>query len=90
MVDTRDLRDPQKLGERLLSIADHGDLSVRAVADRLPRNAVPNYPQDESTATLTARAYRAELEARTDKYAKSALEALDKGLHVEYDDPADG
>ena len=89
MVDTRDLRDPQKLGEWLL-----GRLNKRYTASQYydgSKPLFPNYPQDESMAVLTAREYRAELEERKkagDKYAASAIAALDKGGKVEYDDPS--
>lgn len=97
VTDTRDLRDPQKLGENLLyhasivnAVADAPRKTLSQIFDEREVSA-PNYPQDESMAVLTAREYRAELEERKkagDKYAASAIAALDKGGKVEYDDPS--
>ena len=82
LVDNRDLRDPQKLGQNLKyqsSVVNSGYDKKRPfswVYDNMGVSA-PNYPQDELLSTVTAREYRRELEARAaagDKYAKSVLE----------------
>ncbi len=92
MDDTRDKRDPQKLGEGLLSIRkNYPSFSLGRVYDesRIAREA-DNYPQDESLAMVTAREYREQLERRAregDKYAASALESLNSKGKVEgFDD----
>lgn len=78
----RDLRDPQKLGEQLFRCRPEGSkLTLSQAYDlyNFASNIIPDYPQDESMATMTAREYRAELEAAAaagDKYAASRLEAL--------------
>lgn len=88
--DTRDLRDPQKLGERLLS--DHAEAphwKLHEIYDQgKAKHEIPDYAHGESIAQIAAREYREELETRTDKYAKSALEQLAKGERVVNDDPA--
>lgn len=79
LVDTRDLRDPQKLGEIILNQAERTK-DVLASADWAEREEVPNYPQDESMCMITQREYRQELEDRLregDIYAKSTLERID-------------
>lgn len=85
MTDTRDLRDPQKLGESYLASRKAG--LPKDIAVNLP---VRNYPHGESMSTFTAREYRTELEARAeegDRYALSALESLNQGKGVVgYDD----
>lgn len=94
MTDTRDLRDPQKLGENLLyhaSVVNAGFDSKKRLSQIYDEQEVSasNYPQDESMAVLTAREYRSELEERAaagDKYAASALEQLDKGEKVQVDE----
>lgn len=92
----RDLRDPQKLGEALLGelkalrVEGENYPPARQAADYLPRYEIPDYSHDESMAVLTAREYREELEARRqegDKYAASALDALDRGVKLD-DDPS--
>jgi hypothetical protein len=90
----RDLRDPQKLGEALRAGEFRPEgWTLSEYYDRqtgIWNHDIPDYPQDESMATVTAREYRAELEARAaegDKYAKSALESLNTTGRVEgYDD----
>jgi hypothetical protein len=94
----RDLRDPQKLGEWLqaeskrVNSETHGWpapgpwVPMSRIADYAEGMDVPNYPQDESMATVTARQYREELSAAAaagDIYAASML----KGLP--YDEPGD-
>ena len=83
MNDTRDLRDPQKIGEMLLNVRNsptgvrYPGVKFSQIADNLHNYPVPNYPQDELLSTITAREYRAELEERAaqgDKYAKSILD----------------
>jgi len=98
LVDTRDLRDPQKLGEALLAVRANfymngfppGGPTLSTSYDSYKNlNDVPNYPQDESMAVLTAREYRAELETRIaagDKYAESVLNKINKGIGYD-DDP---
>lgn len=79
MNDTRDLRDPQKLGEFLLR-NKRPNRPLSFVADETltgeyPK-VIPNYPQDESLATITAREYLQELTERAangDRYAESML-----------------
>lgn len=82
MEDRRDLRNPQKLGVNYLAARKAGlqlDIAVN-----LP---VTDYAHDESLGEQAAREYRAELEARTDVYAKNALESIDAGKGVEgFDD----
>lgn len=98
-IDTRDLRDPQKLGERLdelqlhLEVTEERSHPLTEVYDSGVLNRwidVPNYPQDESMCMLTQREYRAELEARKaagDKYAASAIESIDAGKGVQGYEP---
>ncbi len=89
--DTRDIRDPQKLGEWLLKRTPEW-VSARSMYDtmRVARDHISNYPQDESMGTVAARQYREELEERAregDKYAVSALAGIDAGKGVQgYDD----
>jgi hypothetical protein len=85
----RDLRDPQKLGEKLLELSNPGrtlSQTYRLYSDTLEHPMFPIYPQDESMATVTAKQYREELAAAAaagDIYAASML----KGLP--YDEPGD-
>ena len=82
--DTRDLRDPQKLGEALKQNAKvirerFSGMTLGEVYDAT-RPTAPNYPQDESLATVTAREYRQELidaAGEGDQYAYNLL--LEKG-----------
>ena len=86
MRDLRDLRDPQRIGEILRSSSrttHYKELTLSQMIDKLDLSSVASYPQDESMAAVTAREYRAELEAREDRYAKSALESLNKTGKVE-------
>lgn len=86
----RDLRDPQKLGEAFFNERRacnlQGNFSIKAheIADRLHLYNIPDYPQGESLATVTAKEYHDELEARAqegDIYAASLLkgERIDDG-----------
>jgi hypothetical protein len=96
--DSRDLRDPQKLGQAILGHRKHWqgfaeaegydpktNPSLSTIVDYAQEQGylnVPNYPQDESCATVTAREYRAELQEaaeKGDKYAASRLAGLDEG-----------
>lgn len=81
MYDTRDLRDPQKLGEWLLNRPSHKKASV-GYDKHIHAADIPDYSHNESLGAVAAREYRAELEARDDIYAKSALESLDAGKGV--------
>jgi hypothetical protein len=81
-VDTRDLRDPQKLGEYLLhNKKTFPGASLSSIYDtlKISLEATENYPQDESLATVTTREYRAELQQAAeegDKYAATRLREL--------------
>lgn len=77
----RDLRDPQILGEWLLSEAQREKSTARSIYDSriVARDHIPDYARDESMVKVTVREYREELEAAAaagDKYAKSRLETL--------------
>ncbi len=83
--DARDLRDPQKLGQKLLELRHQipqrsGTPLSKAydlAAKWLGGDYITNYPQDELLSTVTAREYRRELETRAaegDKYAQSVLD----------------
>ncbi len=81
MTSTRDLRDPQKLGEMMLKAREsipHAELSW--VYDHGKFKAeVPNYPQDELLSTVTQREYLSELQEAAkegDKYAAERLNEL--------------
>lgn len=85
--DTRDMRDPQALGNALLKTIGRkrhrskqpDRMTAAKVYDKSAIAGdmdVPDYAPDESIATLAARAYRDELETRAmhgDKYAVSML-----------------
>lgn len=74
----RDLRDPQKLGEWLLNRPTEDRASV-GYDTHISYAFIPDYPQDESMAKITAREYREELEtaaAAGDKYAAARLKDL--------------
>lgn len=99
--DNRDLRDPQGLGESLLYYAKAAREAYSTPESPIPMSEVydvqvvhltiPNVSGDDSMGKQCVREYRAELEARKaegDKYASSALEAIDQGRKIEYDDPA--
>lgn len=79
--DTRDLRDPQKLGE-MMAVGEFR-IAGQTLSEYYDRHKsifkyeCPNYPQDESLATVTAREYRQELlEAAEsgDRYAINLLQ----------------
>ena len=79
----RDLRDPQKLGEFLQKVSATTDDTLSQIYDyqigKDLRHHIPDYPQDESMATVTAREYREELRVAAsegDKYAESMLLGL--------------
>lgn len=93
MTIDRDLRDPQKLGEALLSQRDFWegyaeaegyDLGIvpplSVIFDYAEEHGylnVPDYDNNESLATVTAKEYKQELKERAvsgDRYAKSLLE----------------
>ena len=76
----RDLRDPQKLGEYILSEAKHQKKTAAQVYDNNVQHFnVPDVSKDDSMGKQCVAEYRAELETRTDKYAKSALDMLNNG-----------
>ena len=87
--DTRDLRDPQKLGEKLkeLRYSHGGKVSpCHMMADELVKHKVPDYPKHDSVGSTTAAEYRRELQERADqgdRYAKSMLAGMP------YDEPGD-
>jgi hypothetical protein len=68
----RDLRDPQKLGQLLLGYKTR---PLTKAYDRYSTD-VADVSKDDSMCRITTAEYRAELESRTDKYAKSALERM--------------
>lgn len=96
--DTRDLRDPQHIGGKLLDEAPH----VRsAYGDKIPlseiydvhvgKMAFENVSADDSMGKQCVREYRAELEARKeegDKYAEAALRDIAAGKGVQGYDTA--
>jgi hypothetical protein len=80
-MDTRDLRDPQTMGSLFVNTRKvYADKSACWVFDNIIHEfAIPNYPQDESTASITQREYREELlqaAKEGDKYAASRLTTL--------------
>lgn len=85
----RDLRDPQKLGEWLLSSPTR-PLSRAYDVFRVTRDHISDVSKDDSMGKECVREYRTELEIRAaggDKYAKSAIESIDAGKGVQgYDD----
>lgn len=88
--DRRDLRDPQKMGEKLLAArAEKDALGVRWKMSDIydsGRWDIPNYDSSETLGSLTAQEYRRELEERAaagDRYAASML----KGQA--YEEPSD-
>ncbi len=83
---TRDLRDPETLGLELRSLTASERISNRnakpsSVYDscRYSLEAVPDYPQDESIAVMTAARYREELEARAYEGDRNAISMLERG-----------
>lgn len=88
--DTRDLRDPQALGSWLLDQRMSPYRTVREKYDALRGNNIKKVSKDDSMGKQCVREYRAELEERSaagDKYAASALAALNKGERIEVDEP---
>ena len=77
----RDLRDPQKLGDAMLNHMSYHKSSTMThewpAGHELPK--VGDVSKDDSMCKITVAEYRQELEERTDKYAKSALEMLHQG-----------
>jgi hypothetical protein len=77
--DTRDLRDPQKLGEYLLSLKDKG-----ARTPKLSRcydgsdgvKKVSDYDHADSLGRSTVEQYRQELQEAADRGDKHALDTL--------------
>lgn len=89
--DTRDLRDPQKLGEAMLAHMEYHKKSTMTY--EWPGSALPIVPDvshDDSMGKASVRAYRVELQARVeegDRYAEAALRDIDAGKGVQgYDD----
>lgn len=80
MKDTRDLRNPQLLGEDLFwrRSKSKPNKPFHVLADYSNRySKIPTYPQDESMGVIQAQTYQAELHERAeqgDRYAKSILE----------------
>ena len=72
----RDIRDPAILGETLLKRKKHSKAKLSYVADAHDLWKIPKY-SGEMLGFYTASKYRAELEAREDKYAQSTLERID-------------
>ncbi len=76
----RDLRDPQRLGEELLKLVKKKRRASQAYdlySDTLEHPTFPTVSADDSMCKIAQAEYRARLEARDDKYAKSALERID-------------
>ena len=76
------LADPEVVGRAIQQ--RKAGMSASEAADEIRWNAQPHVPVNDSTAMMTARAYREELEARAaqgDKYAASMLagEAFNEG-----------
>jgi hypothetical protein len=69
--------DPLAVYEWMKSHLREGE-TLADVADRIPWNRIPNTDPGESMVTVTAREYRAELEARSDPEAAHMLAAMDK------------
>ena len=88
--DTRDLRDPQKLGELLFKQRETCSSSFSAIADWAAIEVIPDVTHDDSMGKQCVRDYRAELEARKeegDVYAEAALRDIDAGKGVQgFDD----
>lgn len=91
MLDIRDLRDPEKLGHKLLYEAE---AVRRTYGEKIPLSEVweihvsklthPEY-HGELMGSVTAAKYKAELETRTDVYAKSVLDAMNSGTKPNQD-----
>jgi len=96
--DRRDLRDPQKLGDFLLTQRDQLNQNFAETGGSPPLSqlydwfeqrkafAIPDYPKHDSIGVQAAKDYRAELEARAaegDRYAASMLAG------IPYDEPSD-
>lgn len=88
--DTRDLRDPQKLGDVLLKEKQLGAYEAETLSEAYDKQValmhVPNYPKHDSVGSQTAREYRQELQERADAGDRYALSML-KGMP--YDEPGD-
>lgn len=85
----RDLRDPQKLGERILFLWKNEDeLMLHAMYDEeaghLERD-IPDYDHGESLVQDTMRVYRRELQEAAERGDRHAAETL-KG--IPNDDPS--
>lgn len=78
ITDIRDLRDPEVIGQRLLGATKSAKKTKASRrADKiLADQTLPLYNKSESTATIAAKAYMDELEARAadgDVFAQSSL-----------------
>lgn len=85
-MDTRDLRDPQKLGERLIEIRKEQEKSApfHWIVDAW-NPTVPDYDHGESLSAFTKRMYRAELKRAAERGDRHAADTL-KG--IPNDDPS--
>lgn len=88
--NTRDLRDPQEIGRKIIQGRIKSSASACQVADWVGLEDIPDVSKDDSMGKQAVKDYRAELEARAeegDRYAEAALRDIDEGRGVQgFDD----
>jgi hypothetical protein len=83
MRDTRDLRDPTKIGEEIAYRRKRSPKKpCHILAEQVDDYAkIPNYPEDESMGQMQARLYQSEIKERAeagDRYALSIMNKSDE------------
>ena len=90
MSDTRDLRDPQEIGRKIIQGRIKSSASACQVADWVELEEIPDVSKNDSMAKQAVKDYRAELERRVeegDRYAIAALRDINAGKGVQgFDD----